>query len=134
MTNYLSSSPLRSSEKVVKLRTIRERAMHDEDLGNGTPARPTPLIDRLQHAAWLWSQNLPDRLGTYRGTLGETRWTALRTLGQAVAECLPEGDEDRRIILGVLGSNIKEVTPQGNGQRHQPQHQSHEGRTGIGEI
>ena len=31
---------------------------------------------------------------------------ALRTLGQAVAECLPEGDEDRRLINGLLGSNI----------------------------
>ena len=30
----------------------------------------------------------------------------MRTLGQAVAECLPEGDEDRRLINGLLGSNI----------------------------
>jgi len=47
-----------------------------------------------------------DQLGTYRGTLGESRWAALHTLGQAVAGCLPEGDEDRRIILGLLGSNV----------------------------
>ena len=94
------------SKKVVKLRTVRERAMDDEDLGAGAPARPTPLIDQLQHAAWLWSQNLTDRLAVYRGELGETRWPALRTLGQAVAECLPDGDEDRRIILGLLGSSV----------------------------
>jgi hypothetical protein len=25
-------------------------------------------------------------------------------LGQAVAECLPQGDEDRRLINGLLGS------------------------------
>ena len=100
------------SKKMVKLRTIRERAMGDEGLGNGTPARPTPLIDQLQHAASLWGENQTDRLAAYRGELGGTRWTALRTLGQAVAECLPDGDEDRRIILGLLGSNIMGVAPQ----------------------
>ena len=99
------------SKKVVKLRTVRERAMDDEDLGAGAPARPTPLIDQLQHAAWLWSQNLTDRLAVYRGELGETRWPALRTLGQAVAECLPDGDEDRRIILGLLGSSVMAAPP-----------------------
>ena len=99
------------SKKVVKLRTIRERAMDDEDLGSGSPARPTPLVDQLQHAAWLWSQNLTDRLSLYRGELGETRWAVLRTLGQAVAECLPDGDEDRRIILGLLGSSVMAAPP-----------------------
>ena len=94
------------SKKQVRLRTIRQRAMDDEDLGNGSAARPTPLIDQLQYAAWLWSQNLSDRLAAYRGQLGETRWSAMQTLGQAVAECLPDGDEDRRIILGLLGSNV----------------------------
>ncbi len=94
------------SKKFVRLRTIRQRAMDDDDLGYGSAARPTPLIDGLQHAAWLWGENLTDRLASYRGELGETRWNALRTLGQAVAECLPDGDEDRRIILGLLGSSV----------------------------
>ena len=102
----IASEAREKSKKVVKLRTIRERAMDDDDLGSGAPARPVPLVDQLQHAAWLWSQNLTDRLSLYRGELGETRWTALRTLGQAVAECLPDGDEDRRIILGLLGSSV----------------------------
>ena len=106
------------SKKVVRLLTIRQRSMDDEDLGNGSPARPTPLVDQLQRAAWLWSQNMTDRLSLYRGELGESRWSALRTLGQAVAECLPEGDEDRRIILGLLGSSVmaaqapERLTPQ----------------------
>ena len=104
------------SKKMVRLRTIRQREMDDEDFGNGTPARPTPLIDQLQHAAWLWGQNLTERLSVYRGALGEARWTALRTLGQAVAECLPSGDEDRRIILGLLGSSVMAVAPQPNAQ------------------
>ena len=94
------------SKKMVKLRTIRERATKDEDLGIGNGARVTPLIDQLQRAAYLWGQNRPDQLAAYRASLGETRWTAMRTLGQAVAECLPEGDEDRRLINGLLGSNI----------------------------
>ena len=108
------------SKKMVKLRTIRERAMGDEDLGNGAPARPTPLIDQLQHAASLWGQNLRDALSAYRYSLGETRWTALRTLGQAVAECLPDGDEDRRVILGLLGSSVMGIAAQQVESRSQP--------------
>ena len=107
------------SKKMARLRTIRQRAMDDEDLGNGSAARPTPLIDQLQHAAWLWSQNLTDRLATYRGQLGEARWSAMQTLGQAVAECLPDGDEDRRIILGLLGSNVMASAPRPNSQEAQ---------------
>ena len=109
------------SKKLVRLRTIYQRAMGDEELGNGSPARPTPLIDQLQNAAWLWGQNLTDRLAGYRGGLGETRWAALRTLGQAVAECLPDGDEDRRVILGLLGSSVMASVPRPNGRGSQGQ-------------
>ena len=49
----IGSEVREKSKKVVKLRTIRERAMDDEELGNGPAARPTPLVDQLQHAAWL---------------------------------------------------------------------------------
>ena len=94
------------SKKVVRLRAIRQRAFEDEDLGYGTAARPAPLIDQLQYVAHLWSQNRIDQVGAYRGQLGESRWTALRSLGQAVTGCLPDGDEDRRIILGLMGSNV----------------------------
>ena len=104
------------SKKMVRLRTIRQRALEDEVLGAGTPARPAPLIDQLQYAAWLWSQNRAGDLGNYRGTLGESRWGALRTLGQAVAECLPEGDDDRRIINGLLGSSVMGIAPPTNGR------------------
>ena len=110
------------SKKIARLRTIQQRAAQDDDLGYGTPARPAPLIDQLQFAAWLWGQNRTGDLGGYRGSLGETRWEALRTLGQAVAECLPDGDEDRRIIQGLLGSNVMAAAaPQTNGQSSQPQ-------------
>jgi len=93
------------SKKLVRLRTIRERGRDDERLGVDSPARPAPLIDQLQRAANLWGLNRMDELGSFRGSLGEVRWGALRTLGQAVAECLPDGDEDRRLIFGLLGSN-----------------------------
>ena len=85
---------------------------------SGCPSS-SQLIDQLQHAAWLWSQNLTDRLAAYRGQLGETRWSAMSTLGQAVAECLPDGDEDRRIILGLLGSNVTATAARPNGDNPQ---------------
>ncbi len=99
------------TKKLVRLRTIRQRIMDDNDLGNGSKARPVPLIDQLHRSAWLWTQNMPDKLAVYRGQLGEIRWSAIRTLGQAVAECLPDGDEDRRIILGLLGSSVMGTMP-----------------------
>ena len=117
--NSIAAEIREKSKKMARLRTIRQRAMDDEELGNGSAARPTPLIDRLQHAAWLWSQNLTDRLAAYRGQLGETRWSAMSTLGQAVAECLPDGDEDRRIILGLLGSNVMAAAARPNGDNPQ---------------
>ena len=98
------------SKKLVKLLTVKERIRLDEDLGLDSAARPAPLIDQLQRAASLWGINRPDELATYRGALGETRWAALRTLGQAVAECLPDGDEDRRLIHGLLGSNVMAIS------------------------
>ena len=117
--NSIAAEIREKSKKMARLRTIRQRAMDDEELGNGSAARPTPLIDQLQHAAWLWSQNLTDRLAAYRGQLGETRWSAMSTLGQAVAECLPDGDEDRRIILGLLGSNVMAAAARPNGDNPQ---------------
>jgi putative DNA methylase len=102
----IASESREKSKKLVKLRSIRERGAQDEDLGIGTPARPAPLIDELQRAAWLWGQNKQEELAKYRAQLGETRWQALRTLGQAVAQCLPDGDEDRRLVNGLLSSSV----------------------------
>ena len=119
-TGSIAVEAREKSKKIVRLRTIRQRAMDDDDLGNGHAARPTPLIDQLQHAAWLWSQNVSNRLAAYRGQLGETRWSVMQTLGQAVAECLPDGDEDRRIVLGLLGSSIMAAVPRVDETATQP--------------
>jgi len=94
------------SKKVVKLRSVAARSREDEELGHGNGARATPLVDQLQHAAWLWGANRAADLAKYRAELGEPRWKALRVLGQAVAECLPEGDDDRRLVNGMLGSSV----------------------------
>ena len=85
--------------------------MDDGYLGLVSPARPTSLADQLQLAVWLWGQNLTAQLSAVGDELGETQWTALRTLGRGVAECLPNGDEDRRIILGLLSSIIMGTAP-----------------------
>ena len=44
----------------------------------------------------------------------------MQTLGQAIAECLPDGDEDRRIILGLLGSSVMAAAPRRNGKESPP--------------
>lgn len=106
----IGSETREGSKKLVRLLTVKERIRLDENLGLESAARPAPLIDQLQRAANLWGINRPDELATYRGALGETRWAALRTLGQAVAECLPDGDEDRRLIHGLLGSNVMAIS------------------------
>ena len=103
----IATATREKSRKVVKLRAIAARAREDERFGLGTPARPAPLIEELQRAAWLWGGNEGARLGEYRGRLGEARWAALLTLGQAIAECLPEGDDERRIIRGLLGATVR---------------------------
>lgn len=94
------------SKKTVQLRTIRERAANDEDLSSGTPAKPLALIDQLQYAAWLWAESKTSELSRFRASMQESRWSALQTLGQAVAGCLADGDEDKRLINGLLSSGV----------------------------
>lgn len=109
--NAIAVEVKEKSKKLVKLRTIKERGEKDDELGLNQPARPAPLIDQLQRAAWLWGRNQTDVLGSYRAALGESRWAALRTLGNAVAGCLPDGDDDKRLILGVLSSSVMGSAP-----------------------
>ena len=113
--NSIAAEVREKSKKLVKLRTIRERVLQDENLGQGDAARPAALIDQLQMAAYLWREQ-PDNLPSFRAQIGETHWAAMRRLGQAVAECLPTGDEDRQMIQGLLGSNIMVSAAPTNGR------------------
>lgn len=94
------------SKKLVRLKSIAGRARDEEHLGRVNGGKSTALIDELQWAAYLWGANRGGELAEYRNGLGEERWRVLKTLGQAVAECLPEGDDDRRLVRGLLGSNV----------------------------
>lgn len=98
------------TKKVVRLRTIKERGAEDENLGEDSGARPPSVVDQMQKAAYYWGLNKTSELGSYRGNLGEIRWAVIRLLAQAVAESLPEADEDRRLLLGLLGSNVMAST------------------------
>ena len=66
------------------------------------PERPQTMIDALQLAAVLWKhgqeKELDELLGNTYGHL-EAFWQ----VAQAIAETLPEGNEERRLLHGLLG-------------------------------
>jgi adenine-specific DNA methylase len=66
------------------------------------PERPQTMIDALQLAAVLWKRGqekeLDELLGNTYGHL-EAFWQ----VAQAIAETLPEGNEERRLLHGLLG-------------------------------
>jgi len=77
------------------------------------------MIDALHYAVWLWDQNerkrlLDHLLKTYGSD--EIFWQ----VAQAIAEVLPEGDEEKRLLQGLLygwRSSQKETQQ----QKHTPQ-------------
>jgi adenine-specific DNA methylase len=83
------------------------------------------MIDALHYAVWLWDQNerkrlLDHLLKTYGSD--EIFWQ----VAQAIAEVLPEGDEEKRLLQGLLHgwrSSQKETQQQKDTQRrkHPPQ-------------
>lgn len=77
------------------------------------------MIDALHYAVWLWDQNerkrlLEHLLKTYGGD--EIFWQ----VAQAIAEVLPEGDEEKRLLQGLLYGwrSSQKDTQQ---QKHTPQ-------------
>lgn len=66
------------------------------------PERPSTMIDALQLAAVLWKKGeereLSELLARVFGPL-EAFWQ----VAQAISETLPEGDEERRLLHGLLG-------------------------------
>jgi len=83
------------------------------------------MIDALHYAVWLWDQNerkrlLDHLLKTYGSD--EIFWQ----VAQAIAEVLPEGDEEKRLLQGLLHgwrSSQKDTQQQKDTQRrkHTPQ-------------
>jgi len=77
------------------------------------------MIDALHYAVWLWHQNerkrlLDHLLKTYSSD--EIFWQ----VAQAIAEVLPEGDEEKRLLQGLLHgwrSSQKETQQQKDTQR-----------------
>ncbi len=70
----------------------------------------TTMVDALQYAAWLWSENQGQRLKehlalTYGGN--EAFWQ----VAQAIAEVLPEGDKERQMLQGLLYGRRGYVDP-----------------------
>jgi len=60
-------------------------------------------IEALHLVAWLWESGQTARLLEWMESEGRHRDRLLWLLAQAVAEALPEGDAERRLMQGVLG-------------------------------
>lgn len=59
-----------------------------------------PMIDVIHCACVLWRDGRRDELGELLGTSGDVA----RQVAQALAGLLPESGEERKLLLGVLGS------------------------------
>ena len=103
----IAAAAREKSKKVVKLRTISQRAREDEDLGQGTAARPAPLIDELQRAAWLWSQNQsaqrPPTGARWANRAGRRSSPSARPSPSAS----PTATRTAASILGLLGATVR---------------------------
>jgi adenine-specific DNA methylase len=66
------------------------------------PERPQTMIDALQRAAVLWKRGQEKELDELlENTYGHLE--AFWQVAQAIAETLPEGNEERRLLHGLLG-------------------------------
>ena len=94
----------------VELLGPRQRAK-DENLGETAPGgRPVPLIDVLHRACLLWNQGDRPGLTEFLSRSGYTRDESLWTVAQALSEILPEGDKEKQMLQGLLGSKERVVT------------------------
>ena len=108
----------------------REKEQEDGATAHGSTARHGGRGPGLWHGGPAIAANRPapvrclgsgDRTASMTLAGTEVAWARLagrpsRTLGQAVAGCLPDGDEDRRIIMGLLGSNVMAMALPDNGR------------------
>jgi len=94
----------------VELLGPRQRAK-DENLGEIAPGgRPVPLIDVLHRACLLWNQGDRPGLTEFLARSGYAHDESLWTVAQALSEILPEGDKEKQMLQGLLGSKERVVT------------------------
>lgn len=94
----------------VELLGPRQRAK-DENLGETGPSgRPMPLVDVLHRACLLWNQGDRPGLTEFLARSGYARDESLWTVAQALSEILPEGDKEKQMLQGLLGSKERVVT------------------------
>ena len=108
----LMSQPgvLKKRGENVQLLGPRQRA-RDEHLGEAGPGgQPPPLIDVLHRACLLWNQGDRAALAEFLARSGHMRDESLWTVAQALSEILPEGDNEKQMLQGLLGSKERIVT------------------------
>ena len=58
----------------------------------------------VHRAALLWEAGSQGLLAQFLAGLGTTRLEAARTVANAIANILPEGDKERQLMQGLLGA------------------------------
>jgi putative DNA methylase len=94
----------------IELLGPRQRAKA-EHLGEAGPGgQPAPLIDVLHRAALLWNQGDRSGLAEFLSRSGYARDETFWVVAQALSEILPEGDKEKQMLQGLLGSRERVVT------------------------
>lgn len=111
-----SRGVLRKRGKNVTIQGARQRAK-DEHLGEiGAGGRPAALIDVLHRASLLWNQGDRPGLAEFLTRSGYARDESLWTVAQALSEILPEGDKEKQMLQGLLGSKERVATEMRQGR------------------
>ncbi len=93
----------------VELLGPRRRA-GDERLGEAGPGgQPAPLIDVLHRACLLWNAGDRTGLAEFPSRSGYAQDESFWTVAQALSEILPEGDKEKQMLQGLLGSKERVI-------------------------
>jgi len=96
----------------VELLGPRRRA-GEERLGEAGPGgQPAPLIDVLHRACLLWNAGDRAGLAEFLSRSGHAQDESFWTVAQALSEILPEGDKEKQMLQGLLGSKERVMTTQ----------------------
>jgi putative DNA methylase len=97
-------------ENVELLGPRRRAQVKGEHLGEAGPGgQPAPLIDVLHRACLLWNQGDRPGLAEFLSRSGYARDESFWTVAQALSEILPEGDKEKQMLQGLLGSKERVV-------------------------